>query len=88
MQYKLLALSALVTLAAATPTPRTTTPSDQCCTTVTTKDDPEAIKQAGLVNINISNVNVPIGLNCVPITVIGGGAAGWWVSFLLTVNTA
>lgn len=78
MQFKLFVLSALATLAAATPARRA--PSQQCCTTVTSSSDPEARAAASLVNINISDITVPIGLTCTPITVIGGGAAGWYAS--------
>ncbi|ESK90034.1 hydrophobin [Moniliophthora roreri MCA 2997] len=83
MQYKLISLAALATLAAATPTRRTDKPASecttgpvQCCDTVTNAGDPSAAKIIGLLGIVVQDLNVPVGLTCSPITVIGAGGSG------------
>ncbi|KAK1224769.1 hypothetical protein PQX77_012316 [Marasmius sp. AFHP31] len=75
---KFFALSAITTLAVATAVKRTggggggeTEP--QCCQTVTTANDPAATKIFGLLGIVVQDVNAIVGINCSPITVVGGG---------------
>ncbi|KAF9257596.1 fungal hydrophobin [Marasmius fiardii PR-910] len=80
---KFFALSALATLAAATAVPRTggggggggeSGGSDvQCCQQTTQASDPAAAAVLGLLGIVLQDLNVLVGLNCSPITVIGGG---------------
>ncbi|KAJ6603755.1 hypothetical protein B0H10DRAFT_1957731 [Mycena sp. CBHHK59/15] len=69
--------SVLVTLAAATPARRTTTPpvttptSPQCCNSVVPSSSSAASAVAALLGLDVSSLNVPIGLSCSPITVVG-----------------
>ncbi|KAK1234099.1 hypothetical protein PQX77_002703, partial [Marasmius sp. AFHP31] len=74
---KFFAISALTTLAVATPiierAGSCTTGSLECCKSVTTAKDPVASLLIGLLGIIIQDVNVGVGLTCSPITVIGGG---------------
>ncbi|KAJ7128490.1 hypothetical protein C8R44DRAFT_850919 [Mycena epipterygia] len=77
--------SVLVTLAAAIPntTPPVTTPnSNQCCTSVQDSSSSAVSAVAALLGLNLSGLNVPIGLGCSPITVIGNN---WW-AISLTVE--
>ncbi|KAI3597611.1 hydrophobin [Moniliophthora roreri] len=60
MQYKLAALTALATLAAATPTP-------------SASSNPVAVI-LGLLGIVLQDLNIDVGLTCSPITIIGGGS--------------
>ncbi|KAF9258811.1 hypothetical protein L218DRAFT_909088, partial [Marasmius fiardii PR-910] len=61
----------LTTLAAATAIPRAD--GDQCCQQTGTVTDPLISAVLTLLGINVSDVTALIGLNCVPITVIGSG---------------
>ncbi|KAF9254742.1 fungal hydrophobin [Marasmius fiardii PR-910] len=77
---KFFALSALTTLAAATAVPRTGGGGGgsgggdvQCCQTVTTASDPSAAHVIAVLGIVVQDVNALVGLNCSPITVVGGG---------------
>ncbi|KAL0579505.1 hypothetical protein V5O48_002489 [Marasmius crinis-equi] len=83
---KLFALSAMTTLAAATAITKRgggggggdsgssgSCPAVQCCKTVTKASDPAAAGIIGLLGIVINDLNVGVGLNCSPITIIGGG---------------
>ncbi|KAJ6540240.1 hypothetical protein B0H10DRAFT_2229736 [Mycena sp. CBHHK59/15] len=69
--------SVLITLAAATPARRTTTPpvttptSPQCCSSVVPSSSSAASVVAALLGLDVSSLNVPIGLSCSPITVVG-----------------
>ncbi|KAJ7063920.1 hydrophobin [Mycena amicta] len=69
MFNKLVALFALFTLAAAAPSPRADGP--QCCASVIPTSDPSLAALSALVGVNLAGLNVPIGLSCSPITVIG-----------------
>ncbi|KAJ7469691.1 hypothetical protein FB451DRAFT_1368617 [Mycena latifolia] len=70
--------SALITLAAAIPnTPPVTPPtSNQCCSSVQSSSSSAVAAVAALLGLNLSGLNVPIGLGCSPITVIGNNCGG------------
>ncbi|KAF9262862.1 fungal hydrophobin [Marasmius fiardii PR-910] len=80
---KFVALSVATTLAAATAIRRTdggggggggdSCPGLQCCQQAVQADDPAAAGALALLGIVLQDVNVLVGLNCSPITVIGGG---------------
>ncbi|KAJ7260707.1 fungal hydrophobin [Mycena rebaudengoi] len=67
--------SVLVTLAAATPmvrnTPPATTPQDspQCCSSVVSSSSTAASAVAALLGLDLTGLDVPVGLSCSPITV-------------------
>ncbi|KAJ7128654.1 hypothetical protein C8R44DRAFT_778447 [Mycena epipterygia] len=66
--------SVFIFLAAATPntTPPVTTPSsNQCCGSVVSSGSAAASAVAALVGLDLSGLNVPVGLSCSPITVAG-----------------
>ncbi|KAF9257581.1 fungal hydrophobin [Marasmius fiardii PR-910] len=74
---KFFALSAISSLAAVTALP---TPGDgygdenvRCCEQVQKASDKSAAAVLGLLGIVVQDVNALVGLNCSPITVIGGG---------------
>ncbi|KAK1222960.1 hypothetical protein PQX77_014160 [Marasmius sp. AFHP31] len=82
---KFFALSAIATLAAATTVVKrnggggggdeggSCTSGVQCCESATKASDPSAAAVLGLLGIVLEDLNVLVGLNCSPITVIGGG---------------
>ncbi|KAJ7128648.1 hypothetical protein C8R44DRAFT_873344 [Mycena epipterygia] len=73
----------LITLAAATPntTPPVTTPtSNQCCSSVQSSSSSAVSAVAALLGLDLSGLNVPIGLGCSPITVIGNNCGGTQVT--------
>ncbi|KAF9257603.1 fungal hydrophobin [Marasmius fiardii PR-910] len=76
---KLFTISAITTLAAATALPRGGGDSGgtgpQCCEQVQTTDNASlsTIALLGLLGIVLGDITGLIGLNCSPITVIGGG---------------
>ncbi|KAJ7128610.1 hypothetical protein C8R44DRAFT_732933 [Mycena epipterygia] len=75
--------SVLITLAAATPntTPPVTTPtSNQCCSSVQSSSSNVVSAVAALLGLDLSGLNVPIGLGCSPITVIGNNCGGTQVT--------
>ncbi|KAK1222057.1 hypothetical protein PQX77_015122 [Marasmius sp. AFHP31] len=82
MQFKLFSLFALATLAAATPTRRGEPASDcatgdlQCCESTGTAKDPSIAAVLAAIGVDVSDLNVLVGLTCSPITVIGGGNGG------------
>ncbi|KAK7054482.1 hypothetical protein VNI00_003680 [Paramarasmius palmivorus] len=74
--YKALIIATLASLAVATPAPgKPSSQCDvgevQCCNNVAKAGDPKVSDALGLLDIIVQDVNVPIGLNCDPITVIG-----------------
>ncbi|KAF7360953.1 Hydrophobin 2 [Mycena sanguinolenta] len=73
------AVSLLITLAAAIPntTPPVTTPtSNQCCASVVPSTSSALSVVTGLLGLDLSGLNVPIGLSCSPITVGGNNCGG------------
>ena len=82
---KLFTISAITTLAAATALPRggggEGPGGTECCESVqTAANTPKStLDLLALIGIVISDLSIPIGLNCSPITVIGGGNGGWLV---------
>ncbi|KAF9254713.1 fungal hydrophobin [Marasmius fiardii PR-910] len=79
---KLVTLSAITTLAAATALPRGGGGSgsgNQCCQQVQTADQVNASGLGallGLLGVVLGDITGLVGLNCSPITVIGGGNGG------------
>jgi hypothetical protein len=79
-------LALLVAVAAATgtttskaPVP-TATGSAQCCQNVKNSSQVSSVTKAvilALLGINVSNLNIPIGTGCAPISVLGG--VSWYV---------
>ncbi|KAJ7143030.1 hypothetical protein C8R44DRAFT_866277 [Mycena epipterygia] len=75
--------SVLITLAAAIPntTPPVTTPtSNQCCSSVQSSSSSAVSAVAALLGLDLSGLDVPIGLGCSPITVIGNNCGGTTVT--------
>ncbi|KAL0577055.1 hypothetical protein V5O48_004936 [Marasmius crinis-equi] len=89
---KFFALSAMTTLAAATAIVKRndggdggsggsgSCPAVQCCESATKASDPSAAAVLGLLGIILDDLNVIVGLNCSPITVIGSSNGAWYVS--------
>ncbi|KAJ7880910.1 fungal hydrophobin [Mycena leptocephala] len=66
--------SVLITLAAAMPwdTPPVTPPtSPQCCNSVVSSSSTAASAVAALLGLDLTGLDVPVGLSCSPITVVG-----------------
>ncbi|KAF7348793.1 Hydrophobin 2 [Mycena venus] len=68
--------SMFLCLAAATPTsskapPVTLPTSNQCCRSIVPSSSTAASAVAGLLGLDLTGINVPIGLSCTPITVAG-----------------
>ncbi|KAI0737143.1 fungal hydrophobin-domain-containing protein [Daedaleopsis nitida] len=80
MFAKLFTVASLAILAAATPAPNSgsgsgsTPPATQCCSAVEKASSPSATALLGLLGIVLSDLNVLVGLNCSPITVVGVGS--------------
>ncbi|KAJ7077009.1 hypothetical protein B0H15DRAFT_934138 [Mycena belliarum] len=75
--------SVLITLAAAIPTttPPVTPPSSvQCCSSVQNSSSSSVAAVAALLGLDLSGLNVPVGLGCSPITVIGNNCGGTTVN--------
>ncbi|KAJ7501635.1 POH2 hydrophobin [Mycena galericulata] len=76
--------SVFITLAAAAPwaTPPPVTPptSDQCCSSVQSSSSTAASTVAALLGLDLTGLNVPVGLSCSPITVIGNNCGGTTVT--------
>ncbi|KAJ7501586.1 hydrophobin 2 [Mycena galericulata] len=71
--------SVLITLAAAAPwtTPPVTPPtSNQCCSSVQSSSSTAASTVAALLGLDLTGLNVPVGLSCSPITVVGNNCGG------------
>ncbi|KAJ7667307.1 hypothetical protein B0H17DRAFT_1184201 [Mycena rosella] len=81
MFYKLSIVftSVLITLAAAIPTttpPVTPPTSNQCCSSVQSSSSSSVAAVAALLGLDLSGLDVPVGLGCSPITVIGNNCGG------------
>ncbi|KAJ7931010.1 hypothetical protein B0H13DRAFT_1858237 [Mycena leptocephala] len=74
MFYKLsvVVTSVLITLAAATPE----APPSPCCKSVQSSSSSAVSDVATLIGLDLTGINVPIGLSCSPITVIGNNCGG------------
>ncbi|KAJ7237451.1 hypothetical protein B0H12DRAFT_1138832 [Mycena haematopus] len=77
--------SVLITLAAAmpngSPPPPVTTPSSpQCCTSVVPSTSSAASAVAALVGLDLTGLDVPVGLSCSPITVAGNNCGSTTVN--------
>ncbi|KAJ7445523.1 hydrophobin, partial [Mycena galericulata] len=78
-KLSVVATSLLFTLAAATPwtTPPVTPPtSNQCCNSVVSSSSSAASAVAALLGLDLAGLDVPVGLSCSPITVIGNNCGG------------
>uniref|UniRef100_A0A0W0EYS5 Hydrophobin n=1 Tax=Moniliophthora roreri TaxID=221103 RepID=A0A0W0EYS5_MONRR len=75
--YKLFTLAALASVVVAAPGghdgAKCNTGDIQCCNTVDNAHNKDIAKQLGLLGLVIQDLNIPIGLNCNPISVIGIG---------------
>ncbi|KAJ7627199.1 hydrophobin 2 [Roridomyces roridus] len=75
--------SVLITLAAAIPntTPPVTPPtSNQCCSSVVSSTSTAASAVAALVGLDLTGLDVPVGLSCSAITVVGNNCGGTTVT--------
>ncbi|KAJ7184873.1 fungal hydrophobin [Mycena filopes] len=75
--------SVLITLAAAIPntTPPVTPPdSPQCCSSVVSSTSTAASAVAALLGLDLTGLDVPIGLSCSPITVVGNNCGSTTVA--------
>ncbi|KAJ7077539.1 hypothetical protein B0H15DRAFT_861605 [Mycena belliarum] len=63
------------TTSASTP-PASPPTSKQCCTSVQNSSSSACSAVAALVGLDLSGLNVPVGLGCSPITVIGNNCGG------------
>ncbi|KAJ7898587.1 fungal hydrophobin [Mycena olivaceomarginata] len=84
-KLSLVAASVLITLAAAipggTPPPPVTPPtSPQCCTSVESSTSSAVSAVAALLGLDLTGINVPIGLGCSPITVVGNNCGSTTVN--------
>ncbi|KAJ7723623.1 hydrophobin 2 [Mycena maculata] len=71
------------TLAAAIPwtTPPVTPPTtNECCDSVVSSSSTSASSVAALLGLDLTGLNVPVGLSCSPITVIGNNCGGTTVT--------
>jgi hypothetical protein len=79
-------VSSLAILAAATPVPtdggstnQCTTEQQQCCNSLSKAGDPGTAALLGLLGIAVQSLDVVVGINCTPITVLGVGSSSWSV---------
>ncbi|KAJ7629172.1 fungal hydrophobin [Mycena polygramma] len=79
--------SVLIAVAAARPSgygsappPVTPPTSNQCCTSVLSSTDSAVSAVAGILRLDLSGINVPVGLGCSPITVIGNNCGSTTVT--------
>jgi hypothetical protein len=80
MFAKLFTLAFVATLAVAAPTPNdggsgSTTGTPLCCQSVTNSDNLDSATSAllsGLLGVDVSSLNIPIGQGCSGIAVVGG----------------
>lgn len=82
MFAKLLALSTLAILAAATPAPTDgtscSTGSIQCCQSVQAANSPAAASLLASIGVVVQDIATPIGITCSPISVVGVGGSDAW----------
>jgi hypothetical protein len=78
MQFRAFVIATLATLAAATPTRRTSSPGTVCCDSLTSASDPAAAAILNSIGVDVSDIDPLVGLTCTDVTVIGG-AATWQV---------
>ncbi|EEB98014.1 hypothetical protein MPER_02558 [Moniliophthora perniciosa FA553] len=78
--YKLFTLAALASVVVAAPghggqggAKQCNTGSIQCCNTVDNASNEDVAKELGLVGLVIQDLNIPIGIQCNPIDIIGIG---------------
>ncbi|TEB33731.1 fungal hydrophobin [Coprinellus micaceus] len=73
MLSKLIAALALASVVAATPTKRAecSTGPIQCCNSVQKAGAPAVSTLLGLLGIVVQDVNIPVGVTCSPISIIG-----------------
>ncbi|KAF7344796.1 Hydrophobin 2 [Mycena venus] len=77
-KFSVVVTSVLITLAAAIPwngPPVTTPTSNQCCNSVVSSSSTAASAVAALLGLDLTGLDVPVGLSCSPITV-GGNNCG------------
>ncbi|KAJ7635826.1 hydrophobin 2 [Mycena polygramma] len=82
-KLSIVVFSALLSLAAAIPntTPPVTPPTSvQCCSSVQSSSSSVVSVIAALLGLDLAGLNVPIGLGCSPITVIGNNCGGTTVT--------
>ncbi|KAJ7916162.1 fungal hydrophobin [Mycena leptocephala] len=73
--------SVLITFAAAIPTyPPPSSTGPQCCQSVESSSNTGVASLLGLLGVIVNGVNVPIGLNCSPITIAGNNCGGQTVN--------
>ncbi|KAL5514033.1 hypothetical protein ACEPAG_2794 [Sanghuangporus baumii] len=77
MYAKLASFATVALLAVATPAmAQCDTSPVQCCDSVQNAGSPDIASLLGLLGIVVQGVDVPIGVGCTPISVIGVGSAG------------
>ncbi|KAJ6518248.1 hydrophobin 2 [Mycena vitilis] len=84
-KLSVVAVSVLITLAAAmpggTPPPPVTPPtSPQCCNSIESVTSSAVSAVAALLGLDLTGLDVPIGLSCSPITVIGNNCGSTTVN--------
>ncbi|KAJ7908670.1 hypothetical protein B0H13DRAFT_2016198 [Mycena leptocephala] len=62
------------------PPPVTTPTSPQCCSSVVSSSSDSASSVASLLGLDLTGIDVPVGLSCSPITVIGNNCGGTTVT--------
>ena len=72
----LVAVSSAASIATRTEPGSCNTGPIQCCQSTEKADGPAASKLLGLLGVVLQDLNVLVGIQCSPITVIGGGNAG------------
>ncbi|KAF7290436.1 Hydrophobin 2 [Mycena chlorophos] len=86
MFSKILTVFAVATAAAAwattttAPPPVTTPSSPQCCDSVVSSTSAAASAVAAVLGLDLTGLDVPIGLSCSPITVVGNNCGGTTVT--------
>ncbi|KAJ6459983.1 fungal hydrophobin [Mycena sanguinolenta] len=81
LPWLITAILVLAFLAAATPNATPTPPippvptSSQCCKSIVSSTSAAAAAVAALVGLDLTGLNVPVGLSCSPITVAGNNCA-------------